>query len=101
MPTASTQKVSGEFGTNTAITKHEKLLGRNLPDQHPIAAISGLAEALAQAGKTFTVDETLSLENGVLSVNTATEVEGDNTLPITSAAVAATVGNIEIILQTI
>lgn len=52
-------------------------------------------------GVSFTTDETLKLENGVLSVNTATEAEEDNTLPITSAAVATTVGNIEIILKTI
>lgn len=50
----------------------------------------------------FTTDETLTLsENNVLSVNTAKEPDPDNTLPITSAAVAASVGNIEIILKTI
>lgn len=52
-------------------------------------------------GVQFTTDETLSLKNGVLSVNTAQEPEPDNTLPITSAAVHTAVGNIEIILQTI
>ena len=50
----------------------------------------------------FTTDETLTLsKNNVLSVNTAKEPDPDNTLPITSAAVAASVGNIEIILKTI
>ena len=52
-------------------------------------------------GTIFTTDETLSLKDGVLSVNTAKEPEPDNTLPITSAAVASTVGNIEILLKTI
>ena len=52
-------------------------------------------------GVQFTTDETLSLKDGVLSVNTAQEPEPDNTLPITSAAVHTTVGNIETILQTI
>lgn len=52
-------------------------------------------------GTSFTTDETLTLENGVLSVNTADSVEQDNTLPITSAAVHTTVGNIEILLSTI
>ena len=52
-------------------------------------------------GVQFTTDETLSLKDGVLSVKTAQEPEPDNTLPITSAAVYTTVGNIEIILQTI
>ena len=54
-----------------------------------------------ESGTIFKTDETLSLENGILSVNTATDVEADNTLPITSAAVAETVGNIEILLKTI
>ena len=49
----------------------------------------------------FTTDDTLTLEDGVLSVNTADDVEADNTLPITSAAVHTTVGNIETILSLI
>ena len=53
------------------------------------------------SGAQFTTDETLSLKDGVLSVNTAQEPDPDNTLPITSAAVHTTVGNIEIILKTI
>ena len=39
--------------------------------------------------------------DGVLSVDTATAVEEDNTRPVTSAAVQTTVGNIEILLKTI
>lgn len=49
----------------------------------------------------FQVDETLSLKDGVLSVNTTNDMEQDNTLPITSAGVFATVGNIEALLKTI
>ena len=49
----------------------------------------------------FETDETLTYENGVLSVNTAKHVEDNNTLPITAAAVATTVGNIEVLLKTI
>lgn len=52
-------------------------------------------------GVQFETDETLSLKDGVLSVNTADAAEQDNTLPITSAAVHSTVGNIEILLGTI
>lgn len=56
----------------------------------------------SSSGTTFTTDETLSLSSaGVLSVNRATEVAADNTLPITSAAVYTTVGNIEALLKTI
>lgn len=39
--------------------------------------------------------------DGVLSVQKATEVESDNTHPITSAAVYTTVGNINALLATI
>ena len=53
------------------------------------------------SGTIFTTDETLTLRNGILSVNTAEEPDPNNTLPITSAAVASTVGNIEILLKTI
>lgn len=88
---------SGGGGT----TRHSVLTERELPDQHPISAITGLVDALENAGTKFTTDETLTLKDGVLKVNTATSAEGDNTLPITSAAVAETVGNIEILLKTI
>lgn len=53
------------------------------------------------SGKEFQVDETLTFEDGVLSVNTTDKVEEDNSLPITSAAVYVTVGNIEVLLKTI
>jgi hypothetical protein len=51
----------------------------------------------------FETDETLTLNptTNVLSVNRANEVEQDNTLPITSAAVFAEVGNINALLETI
>lgn len=55
-----------------------------------------------KGGVDFTTDHTLSLSpSKVLSVNTAKKPDPDNTLPITAAAVAVTVGNIETILQTI
>lgn len=51
---------------------------------------------------TIEVDgHTLIFKNGLLMVNTANEVSQDNTLPITSAAVHTTVGNIEVLLKTI
>lgn len=49
----------------------------------------------------FDLDETLTLKNGTLSVNTTNDIEEDNSLPITSSAVYTTVGNIEILLKTI
>ena len=52
-------------------------------------------------GVDFRTDETLKLKDGILSVNTTDKTEQDNTLPITSAGVFATVGNIEALLKTI
>ena len=52
-------------------------------------------------GVDFQTDETLTLKNGILSVNTTDVMQRDNTLPITSAGVHATVGNIEELLKTI
>lgn len=60
-----------------------------------------LLEQIASGGAGFETDETLTLANGVLSVNTADVVEQDNTLPVTSAAVHVTVGNIDALLNTI
>lgn len=66
-----------------------------------VAAINEVLSKGGGGGMTFTTDDTLLLENGVLRVNTANSVEQDNSLPITSAAVHTTVGNIEILLSTI
>lgn len=52
------------------------------------------------AGKVI-VGDNLLVENGVISVDVANEAEADNTKPITSAAVAVQIGNIEVILETI
>lgn len=76
-----------------------------IEDGNELITSGGVYQAIeqvkAEAGVNFTTDKTLTLKDGVLSVNTTTEVKEDNTLPITSAAVASTVGNIEILLKTI
>jgi hypothetical protein len=61
----------------------------------------GEVQTVNTGGVSFKTDKTLKLENGILSVNTTDEMEKDNTLPITSAGVYATVGNIEALLKTI
>lgn len=91
------QQVTNGGGT----TLHDVLLNRDKSNQHPMSAITGLVEALNTKATSFKTDETLSMKNGTLSVNTTSEVESDNTLPITSAAVSTTVGNIEILLSII
>ena len=53
-------------------------------------------------GFPYQIGNGLKVSGGdTLEVDTATDVEQDNTLPITSAAVYTTVGNIEILLGTI
>lgn len=68
-----------------------------------ITTINESIDRLEEASGTAIIetDETLSLVNGVLSVNTANEAEDDNTLPITSAAVSASIGNINRLLSII
>lgn len=36
-----------DFSVDVAVTKHDALKNRDLPDQHPISSITGLTEALA------------------------------------------------------
>lgn len=72
-----------------------------IPDEAVAQAVQSYLEENPVGGVDFETDETLTLENGTLSVNTAKAVEQDNTLPITSAAVYTEVGNINALLATI
>lgn len=56
-----------------------------------------------EGGSAYRIGDGLKLDaqTNTLSVDTATEVEADNTRPITAAAVYETVGNIEVLLGTI
>lgn len=57
----------------------------------------------AAGGTAYKIGYGLKLDQSTntLSVDAADAVEQDNTLPVTSAAVASTVGNIEVLLGTI
>ena len=85
------------------VTVGSQLPKPNLMQNDPTKGdyVKGKEEFIQQFSADFTTDETLILQDGVLSVNTTNEVEQDNTLPITSAGVHATVGNIEALLKTI
>lgn len=78
-----------EFGAN------------NVKFKFTLPSVGGGEDGGGGGGFYFETDETLILEDGILRVNTADKPEEDNTLPITSAAVATTVGNIDAILKTI
>lgn len=55
----------------------------------------------ASPAEGYKVGHGLKVNNGNLEVDTAEDYEGDNTRPITAAAVQNAVGNIEILLETI
>ena len=105
----SRQKPSDYVYTETEVQSYQALTKRldeieanGVSDEQVEKAVTKyLDENPIDTGVNFTTDKTLKLEDGVLSVNTAEAVEKDNTLPITSAAVHTTVGNIEILLGTI
>ena len=50
-------EVSFGVGEAVVVRDHAILTNRDLPDQHPISAITGLTEALAQSGKIDTVKQ--------------------------------------------
>lgn len=65
-------------------------------DAVDVQIMSETVAGIAKVGDNLKIDG-----EGRLSVDTADEVDGDNTRPITAAAVFATVGNIEVLLGTI
>lgn len=67
-----------------AMTNTERIEANNAELRELIEAAEALPDA---GGMSFTVDETLSFENGVLSVNTTDEPVRDDIRPITSGAV--------------
>lgn len=73
------------------------------PEEIRSALEDYLKENPIEGGVDFKTDETLALdpETKILRVNTTDQMEQDNTRPMTSAGVYATVGNIEALLKTI
>lgn len=66
---------------------------------HNGASLSGHISIGGAGG--YDIGDGLKVENGKLSVDTATVAEQDNTKPITSGAVYTAVGNINALLATI
>lgn len=76
--------------------------GADATDEQVAAAVAAYLSANPPDIRThLRTDDTLLMQDGVLSVHTADAAEEDNTLPITSSAVHTAVGNIEVLLQTI
>lgn len=88
------QKVLAEIGNLEDLTTADK--------SSLVAAINEVHETGGGGGMNYRIGHGLRVTGGnTLEVDTAEEAEQDNTLPITSAAVYTTVGNIEILLETI
>lgn len=90
------QQILGQIGDLDDLTTTEKA---NL-----VAAINEAARTgSGGGGGTVEIDNHTIIydESGALAVNTASEAAADNTLPITSAAVYTTVGNIDALLGAI
>lgn len=67
-----------------SIVPRGQLIGSITPQGSLVGSVS---EPKMIGGTHFTTDETLTLKDGVLSVNTAKEVKKGNELPVTSDAV--------------
>lgn len=94
--------LAAEIALNTAArhTHENKGTLDKLSDSNGILTYDGKALGGDGAGG-YAIGDGLKVENGKLSVDTATAAEQDNTKPITSGAVYTAVGNINALLATI
>lgn len=94
--------LAAEIALNTAArhTHENKGTLDKLSDSNGILTYDGKALGGGGAGG-YAIGDGLKVENGKLSVDTATSAEQDNTKPITSGAVYTAVGNINALLATI
>lgn len=60
---------TADIKTETSIKDHDKLRNRDLPDQHPISAITGLEEALLNADKTFIFEQGVASSEWIINHN--------------------------------
>ena len=76
---------------------------KTIDEQGRVHLNFGIPRGSEGSGSSYKIGHGLKLDTptNTLSVNAVSDFEGDNTLPITAAAVQETVGNIEILLGTI
>ena len=67
----------------------------------PGASLSGVVAGAGGGGIPYEIGNGLKLTGRVLSVDTADQVEQDNTRPVTSAAVYTQLGNVEALMSNI
>jgi len=59
---------TADIKVETSIKEHDRLINRELPDQHPISAITGLEEALQRAD-TFIFEQGIASDEWVIEHN--------------------------------
>ena len=74
--TSETQVKSISVKSTMGTDNHNLLSNRDLPDQHPISAITGLQEALLEKQDVLTAGENIQIENGVISATDTTYTAG-------------------------
>lgn len=70
------QTIETEFKINVANRDHNELHNRDLADQHPIEAITGLETALEGKQDALTAGENIQIEDGVISATDTTYTAG-------------------------
>lgn len=60
---------TADIEVETATRHHDELDHRELPDQHPISAITGLEEALLNADKTFVFEQGIASDTWEITHN--------------------------------
>ena len=84
-----------------------KIIGNTTATPQKLKTINGQSligdgDLTVEGGSSYEIGHGLKLdEDNKLCVDTATKVEGDNTKPITAAAVYTEIGNINALLETI
>lgn len=76
-------------------------LEADIKPSQPLSAELGISFSDGGGGINYIIGDGLKLEGRTLSVDTAKEVEQDNTKPVTSAAVYVQLGNVEALLKSI
>lgn len=85
-----TPQIEADFVINATNTKHQNLTGRDLSDQHPISAITGLEEALqeetgaisTEREERIAADEDLQNQIDDIVAGTVTDIIGGSNIEI-------------------
>lgn len=69
--------IEADFSMTLINTDHDALTNRDMADQHPISAITGLEDALSGKQDILTAGNNIQIENGVISATDTTYTAGN------------------------